>query len=301
MADHVTAEKLNFETIGRFLENRGYKIIELRQPWRHVVGEVLYENERLFLKLASTKGISERTKNEAAFLNNANTAWKRNFKSFRVPKIFDDGEYEGKYYFICEYVFGKPLADLKQNKSEITQKDLDKTAEVATEILNLSKDCLLPKDIEHFKDIWKERLWTVSKEWSREIKTDTKKLIQLIKDNINYLEIASSHGDFVPWSIYKTKEGQFYLVDSEAAQIAGPKFYDAAYFYHRVYTKLKRPDLAEIFLDKFKSINNFSEHEDKVFNLVLASRVIGGYFDAERDGITSLELNKELEGKTVPQ
>jgi len=295
MTDHVTVEKLNLEEVGRYFDNLGYKVKKLEQPWRHVMGEVLFENEKLFLKLASTPGIGERTANEAAWNKNANTVWKKYISTFKTPKMFDEGFCEGKYWFIDEFVFGKPLIELKQQKSDISEVDLITAAEIAKNILEITDLCMLAKDRGHLRATWKNRIMDISREWSINTKTDTSKLLRYIEEHRNDVEIGACHGDFTPWAIMKTKKNEYYLIDSEAAQMGGLKYYDVAYFYHRVYTKLKRPDLAKIFLEKFKEMINWTENDEVAFRPVLASRIMGGYFDGERDRVTSMELNKELE------
>jgi len=260
-----------------------------------VTGQVKFENEKLFLKLASTKEIGERTRNEKSFNESANSIWKKYIKTFQSPKVFDEGYFQDKYWFIGEFVFGKPLAEVKGKISDISEKDIIKTAEIAKNILEISDLSLLPKDREHLKEMWKVRIHEISSGWSNNCKIDTKALLQYIKDKSGYMETASSHGDLTPWHIMKTNNNVYYLIDSEAAQMGGLKFYDVAYFYHRVYTKLKRPYLAEQFLKIFKEAYKWTEKNDKEFAPVLASRIMGGYFDAERDGVTSVELNREME------
>ena len=139
----------------------------------------------------------------------------------------------------------------------------------------------------------------MSEEWSDSSGKDTKKLLRFIKERKDDVEIGAIHGDFTPWAIMKNKNKDYYLIDSEAAQMGGLKYYDVAYFYHRVYTKLKRPDLAEIFLNSFKEISKWTEQDEKAFAPVLASRIMGGYFDSRRDKITSVELNGEMEKKLL--
>ncbi len=297
MADHLTAEKINLEDVGRYFEGLGYKVKKLEQKWRHVTGEVLFENEKLFLKLASTKDVGERTKNEKQFNENANTVWKKYLKVFKIPKIFDEGMYDDRYWFVGEFVFGKPLAEVNQ-KSDIEEKDLLKAAEIAKNLIDLTDLCLFPKDKEHLRELWKNRIVNMSKEWAKNIKRDSKKLLQFIEENKVDVDLAMSQGDFTPWHVMKTKN-EYYLIDSEAAQVSGLKHYDAAYFYHRVYTKLRRPDLAEIFLKKYHEIVGWTEENTRQFALVLASRIVGGYFDAEKDGVTSIELNKQLENNLL--
>lgn len=299
MAMEVVTEKLNLEEVGRYFENKGYKVQKLEQAWRHVTGVVKYENEKLFLKLACTPGIGERTKNEAGWNVRANSTWKKYVNSFISPKIFDDGIYEGKFWYVGSYVFGKPLIEVTAKNTDIKENDLDQAAKIAVNIMEIGEECLLPKDIEHLKVMWRERIVAMAKQWSKVVKVDTKNLLKYIETNNDKMEISSSHGDFTPWHILKSKEGKYYLIDGEAAILGGLKFYDVAYFYHRVYSKLKRPDLANKFLEKFKNIYGWKESDSDVFGVVLASRIMGGYFDAERDRVTSMELNKEMERKLL--
>lgn len=298
MTKEVETKKLNLEDIGRYLEDKGYKVQKLEQPWRHVVGTVRYENEKLFLKLASTKEIGERTENEAYWDSRVNDNWKKFITTFGSPKVFDDGYYKDRYWFIASYVTGKPLAEVGKEVG-MTDDDLLQAAKMAKEIIDLTPKILLPKDERHMKEMWKVGIAEKAREWSKNCKTDTKKLLQFIEKHAEAADVAVSHGDFVPWHIIKSKNKKYFLVDAEAALIGGLKFYDVAYFYHRVYTKLQRPDLAKMFLDRFKEIYSWTENDQVTFEPVLASRIMGGYFDAERDGVTSMELNQEMERDLV--
>lgn len=299
MADIVTSEKMNLEDVGRYFGNKGYQVIKLEQTWRHVTGVLKFENEKLFLKLASTLDIGERTRNESVWNKNMNSVWKKVARDFRVPKVFDEGEYKGKYWFVAENVFGKPLVEIGKGKQEITEADLDRAAMIAKNILELTDSCLLLRDKENARELWVNKLPIISKKRADEVESKTKALIAYIeKEAVNIL-VGASHGDFVPWHILKTENKEHFLIDGEASQVVGLKFYDVAYFYHRIYSKLKRPDLAEYFLTKFKEIYKWNETEEKAFRPVLASRILGGYFDGERDGVTSMELNKDMERKLL--
>lgn len=295
MVTEIKTEKLDLENIGRFLETKGYKIKKLSQPWRHVVGEVLHENERLFFKLGSTKEISEKTRNEKHWNENINTVWKKNINNFKSPKIFDEGNYEDKYWFVCEFVFGKPLAEVGKPSKELNHKDFEKAADIASELVNIGEKTILPNDSAQILPSLIEKYYTKAKEWTKNTKSNTKELIQFIEENKKDIFVGSSHGDFTPWALMKTKNKQIYLIDGESSHLMGVKHYDAAYFYHRVYTKLKRPDLAKLFITRYFKLRNFDKVEEKSFDAILASRIVGGYFDAERDGVTSVELNRQME------
>jgi len=124
-------------------------------------------------------------------------------------------------------------------------------------------------------------------------------LYDFIEKRIEYGLKAPQHGDFVPWHIFITNENKLFLIDGEHSRIAGFKFYDIAYFYHRVYTKLKRPDIANKFLEEFNNIYQFSKADKECLGLILAQRVIGGYFDSSKCGEKNVCLHDELKRKIL--
>lgn len=296
----INTEYLNLEDVARHMESKGYKVQNLEQIWRHVTGLIKFENEKLFLKMASTKEIGVRTMNEKCFNENANTIWKKYLNFFKVPKIFDEGVYNGNYWFVSEYIFGKQMSGDSPKRREMTDKDLRQASLMAKNILDLTDYCLLPKDKEHLKHLWADRIQNISKLWSKEVKYNTNNLLRFIEERRNDIEVSMSHGDFTPWHIMNTKKDEYFLVDSEASQSGGLRHYDAAYFYHRVYTNLKQPEIAESFLEKYKDVLSWTEKDELAFAPVLASRIMGGFFEAEGDGIaTNFELNQELENKLL--
>ncbi len=153
MADHTSSEKFNLEEVGRYFENKGYKVQKLEQLWRHVTGQVRFENEKLFLKLASTKEIGDRTRNEKCFNENVNSVWKKQIKTFKAPEVFDEGYFQDKYWFVGEFVFGKPMAEISQQKISVSQRDLEAAAKIAKNIMDLSEVGLLSKDKEHLRNM----------------------------------------------------------------------------------------------------------------------------------------------------
>lgn len=299
MPDNPVSEKINLEELGRYLESLGYRVVKLSQEWRHVTGVVKFENEKLFLKMASTHTVGLRTRNEMSWNVLVNSTWRNKIKEFHCPKIFDHGAWKDKFWFVCDIVYGKQIKELGSKNTNISIKDLAAAAKIAKNIIDLTEVSLLPKDIEHLEELWAKRIVSVAKKWSKNVKTQPKMLLDYIQKNADKVQIGVSHGDFTPWHIFKCGVGKYAVIDNEAAQLGGPKFYDVAYFYHRVFTKLKRPDLAEKFLIEFQKIYLMNESDLECFKLVLASRVMGGYFDGERDGVTSIDLNKIIEDKIL--
>lgn len=108
-----------------------------------------------------------------------------------------------------------------------------------------------------------------------------------------------SHGDFVPWNMIREGD-RIVLIDGEHGSAKTPRYYDVAYLYHRLYTLVGRPDLADRYLravvsgfdsDELARFHDFFPH-------VLASRTIGGYFDAKNDG-TSFEYHDRLRDEVL--
>ena len=122
---------------------------------------------------------------------------------------------------------------------------------------------------------------------------------QFIEDRINSFQTAPAHGDFVPWHILIDSERKLYVIDGEHSGITRVKFYDLAHFYHRVYTKLKRVDIADEYIKQFIKIWKFNEKDRECARMVIAHRLIGGYFDAQTDKITSIELQDELKARLL--
>lgn len=298
MADHVTAENLNLRAVQKHFGFLGFEVVLIEQKWRHITGRLRKDGQDLFLKLASTTGIAARTKNEAAWNNTINR--KPAVLPVKVPRVMEEGVYEDLFWFVSEFVDGKELAKAtdRENVTNLEEK-MELVAETAVAILKLSGLNLLPKDVDDPLEPVQEKFLENIKGWMPKIETDVSDLYEFILKNIESLEIAPFHGDFVPWHFILTKSGELFLVDAEAARIKGIKLYDTAFFYHRTYTKLKRPDLANRFLKLFIERYQMSEKEKLGFRVVLAQRLIGGTMDAQSDGITSAPLQNELRAKLI--
>lgn len=280
----------------KLLLNEGYKLVSHRQPWRHLVGEVEKEGKTYFVKASADKEIRERTKNEFAWNERVRGM---NLGPLNVPEVYGSGESEGIFWFVGEFIRGVPMASVKSTDSTYLEKYLDKAVEGALAIAKI--ETLLPKDKHHLREYWQERIFSATDDWIK--RADGKGIMaqNLIKNRLGELEIASIHGDYTPWHMLVTSDERIFLIDSEAAQMGGLAHYDAAYFFHRVYTKFKRPDIALRFLRRYVELGKLTDKEKRVLEAMIAQRLIGGYFDAVNDEVTSLELNTKLEEKLVAQ
>ncbi len=293
-------EKLDIQYVENYFGKKGYVLSNLHQPWRHLVGKAVIDSKTYFLKLAAFPEVSPLTENEFSWNNFINS--EVNDFPVKVPKVYNSGKLDQLFWYIGEYVEGHELVKV-ENKDDVQLliTNLGKIALTAEKIIKM--DTIPDEFTKGNEDIneitLSQKILEKVKEWSTKTSTNTTNLIEYIESYINHVQIAPIHSDFVPWHFIITKNNSLYLIDGERARLKGIKFYDVAYFYHRVYTKLKRPDIADKFLDEFRQVYKFLDEDNYCFKLILAQRIVGGYMDAESDNITSLKLQKELEKRLL--
>jgi len=279
---------MEIDEIKEYLGELGYEVLNLEKIWRHYTGHLKKEDKDYFFKMASTIEISPKTKNEADWNKRVT-----NKLSVKVPQIFQEAELYGLYWFIAEFVPGDTLASAEHpDQTQKLEDNLEIIAKTALEIMNLKFE---GNNLEFDQLEFNQKL----DEWTLKSERDLSRLRQFLEDRIEFLQLFPSHGDYVPWSFRLKESGELYLVDSEHAKWNYLKFYDVAYFYHRVNTKLKNPEIANRFLEAFKNIYDFSENDKKCFELALAQRLIGGNMDAKFDNLTSIELQDDLQNKLL--
>lgn len=284
----------------QYFESLGYEVIKIEQIWRHITGILKKGESQYFLKLATSEEIGKKTENECRWNSYINSFSDDKKLSMAVPKVVDSGKWNNLFWFLAEYVEGKLIASPNENQTKLLEENLGLFARTAKEIILIDPEIsLLGDDGVDSPEEKKRKMIEKIENWAKESGKD---IAELVKETITGIEnviFAPVHGDFVPWHGIKSNNGNIYLVDGESAKMKGIKFYDVAYFYHRVYTKMKRSDLADRFLDEFRKIYSFSEEDKKCFKFILGQRIIGGYFDAKNDGITSMEKQDELKNRLL--
>ncbi len=290
----VTADVLDLNEISTFLNKEGYEVVNLKQPWRHVVGKVKKNGKEFFFKIASTEEIGKKTKNQIDWSEKTS----KTLKTMKVPEIKDKGEYKGLPWFTNEYIEGPLLADYVKDKGRGTKdlkESLEKVALTAKEIMELSSDVLSPKQNQEKVQLIKEKMIEKVDGWIELVdkKESVIELRKFMTEKLPEVQFAPSFGDFVPWHMIKRNE-EIYLIDSEHGKMEGIKFYDVAYFYHRVFTKLQTPEIADEFMQIFLKLYPMSDKDKETLRMILAQRLIGGYMDAQYDKTTSVELQDKM-------
>lgn len=294
-------KKHNLSSVAKYFAERGFHSVKLEQQWRHVTGVLEKGGKKFFLKLASTPAIAERTKNEAEWNKLINSLPAEQTLPITVPKVYEEGAYNEVFWFISSYIDGPPLVLPKQrDKTQLLEESLPVIAQTSVGILRIKTDKKLPNDLKRVKGGRpKERYLEHIQNWLTKVERDVSDVYRFIEDRIDSFQTAPSHGDYVPWHILIDSEYKLHLIDGEHSGVTRVKFSDLAYFYHRVYTKLKRPDIADEFIKQFKKIYKFSEKDTECACMVIAHRLIGGYFDAQTDNVTSIELQDKLKAKLL--
>lgn len=278
--DYRESEDLDLQKVNNFFSKK-YKIEKLWKAPRHILGILIDNNQKYFLKLSTSEGIGLITKNEHNW-NNYFNKYNSN-KNFSAPKNFESGIFEKKYYYlITSYFKGKLLCNINQDANSLIN-HINKIILLSETIQNLpGTDFTLP---EYEEKNYKKRFLNKMKDWFEDIPADIVKkykindLLKIVEEGIDKLDQKSRHGDFTPWHIINLGNNKLGLIDGEHALPDGVENYDVCYFIQRVFSVLESSDLAkEIYNELIKRGYNSEK-----LKIVLSSRALGGFLDCYLD------------------
>ncbi len=203
-----------------------------------------------------------------------------------TPKIIE----HGAYWYIAEWINGHP---------SVVPGD---PAQKAEQYLEQYVDCLVALDGIEVKDLEKlpptdkgsttyaelDRRW---KKWSEKPLAQGLMTInqleqarKIIHDYKQHVKPHFQHGDFTPWHILIDAKQNWWLIDGEHASVEKPRYYDLAYMYSRIYTRLHSFEHAAKLLRLFIEKSKISQEELwPAFLPLITSRAIGMFFDALND------------------
>lgn len=272
------ARKIPFDLVSDFLKKKGYKVIKIKRPWRHVTAILEKDNQKLFFKMATTIKTSKMTENEYNW--NERVGSQLNPKApFLVPRNIEKSFFQKKlFFFISTYFGNQTLADKYPPNVKQLERWIPKIAKAAYLISQI--DCQ-PKEEEKTKSVGECLITSVS-EWASQVSIDVQPLLTIIKDSKQKVKKCWAHGDFVPWHMYDLKNGKFGLVDAEHGG-CGLKHYDVAYFYVRVRQSLGEKELAKNFLMEFMNLlpKKYRLTFWRDLKPILAQRLMGDFWGAE--------------------
>lgn len=277
--DYRLGKLLDLDQVRAFFEKR-YKVAKIGSGGRHILGILEKNDKNLFLKLATTEGISAVTRNEYEWNEQFNNLVSRQISNFWVPKNEDCGLYNDKLFYLITDKFDGELLAEKPEGSEISPTFLNNIPSVIKfseliqklDLVNLSSQ----KGLDHRRVFFEK-----TKAWYDEIPRDIRekykvsKLLKIVKDGVSKLQKRPRHGDFTPWHLIRLKGGQLGLIDGEHAMGSGVEYYDIGYFIQRVFSVLENQDLAK----KILSLLLKSGYKIEKLRSILAARSIGGFLD----------------------
>lgn len=302
------AEELDKNKITEFFSEKGFKVKQIEQIYRHVHGKLIKDVRVFFFKLASTRDISERNYNEMIWNQDINRILdKEPCDKFCIPKVISCGYFDDdKFYYLSEF-FNGPFLATKKPPDKLNLKDwIDKIVEVSLYFLNVKDKLQLPRDEVELKGNLDFSQFFYNQDYKlwRDVKEFNLKPILLEEKYLKFTyEPCINHGDFVPWHMIKCK-GKFVLIDGEQGSCKLPKYFDIAYFYHRVYTGAEAPELAKSYISKLRQNLSCDEKDkfDRAFRPLIANRIIGGFWHAKNEKqnmFYHLNLRKEFINKEL--
>jgi len=291
------SETANKSEIKNYFSKKGFNVLDIKQLWRHIHGKLEKNNKIFFFKMSSTTDIGERTQNEVSWNEQIYKLIKKsNIDYFNVPKVYDYGHYQGKFYYLSSYHAGQFLSQKNPFNIKNLNKWIDKIIKTNLFFLSLKNiNFYRDKNSKNFTEEWDGYFKKVNG-WYEEVKENQLQgIINEVKKLENTYTAGISHGDFVPWHMIQDNE-KFILIDGEHASGQSPRYYDICYFYHRVYTSADSPKCAKYYLNKIRQGLSIPEKNrfDVSIKPILASRMIGGFWDAKTSGLKNLTYHNQL-------
>lgn len=278
--DYRLGQNVDLKKFQKHLLDKGYTVEKLWKEKRHAVGELKKEDRKLFVKLATSEGMSIFSKNEFEWNKQFNERLPRSKSNFWVPENLSSGYFENLFYFVTDFGQGQKISNHQPNTSNFLDETLIKVIEFSEVIQSLKFSGLDPNE---FSKGLNHQEWFVEKtnQWFEGIPRDVvnkygiNELIKTVRNGANQLEAKPRHGDFTPWHIFKLKTEKLYLFDAEHALSSGVQYYDISYFIQRVFSVLENRSLAEEILEKLRQ----RKYDFGKLRTVLATRAIGGFLD----------------------
>lgn len=278
--DYRLGQNVDLGEFQKHLENKGYVVEKLWNEKRHSVGKISKDKNKLFVKLATSEGMSRLTENEFGWNKQFNGQNTREKSNFWVPLNFDSGYFENLFYIITDFGQGEKISGHEQNSQNFLVETLSQVIDFSELVQSLKLKNLNPN--EYFISMnHQQRFLEKTKQWFEAIPEEVRskyqidQLLEVVEKGTPSLMSKPRHGDFTPWHILRKSEDKLYLLDAEHALSEGVEYYDIAYYIQRVFSVLSNKNFSLEILEVLRKRN----YDFKKIKTVMAARAIGGFLD----------------------
>ena len=268
------------------MRDRGVELHSLAHTPRHLTGRALWRGEEWFLKIASSAETGRALRNEVAW--NRCLAGRR-IPGIEIPQVALAGRVGELPFFLSTWYDVAPVFDLRTGRDpRVLRRSLPVIA-CGLAALSRTRCNPLTWDRPYRRVVSPARRFFRRSRWYR-AQVDLPELdsmVELASEVTNHYQPGLSHGDVTPWHMYPRGD-RVGLVDAEMSATLLPRFYDVAFFYQRVFTCAKYPDLARLFVAEFVRYLTPPERRqfERSFRALCAERVLGSYWDESQGGRT---------------
>jgi hypothetical protein len=276
--DYRVGTSLDLIDIGKFFEKE-YTVESLHNEGRHVLGELVKDDKRLFLKIATTPGIGAMLENERRWNDEFHRTVIQESSAFHVPKNVAHGLYQGKFpYLITEALEGRLIVE-KPDPAVMTpvlEENLESIIRFSEFIQTLPVDDYAGASDYRERFLMKVHAWFDAVPADVRSKYRLEELLHIVEAGAAGLVKKPRHGDFAPWHLMTLSDNTLGLLDGEHFMPDGVGYYDIGYCIQRIYAVLQQPKIAEKLYAKIIDWG----YDEALLSVILAARGIGGYLDA---------------------
>jgi hypothetical protein len=298
--DHRNAQSVTGQELQQYFIGLGYEIIHTDQPWRHATLRLRKDSVEYFAKVASTPAIGVRTTNEIAW-NTGTREYLTQHPSINleIAPIIVHGMWGDLPYYITYFYPGRVL--FEDANPTIQEQDIARAVQATLDLEQIPA-FPLPNDPEPVDptELAKQYLDKVQG-WLNQADTfEVIPVLHHLKQKAG--EILMQH--YIPTLQHgcldlghlRIAGEKTLVIDGEAASSKACRFYDAAYLYHRLYTKSPFSNLAEMYRNAlYQSLTPKDQELFAVlFPAILTLRAVGGFYDYFLKDGTVRETHEKL-------
>ena len=147
LLDYRVGRSVNLRAFSDHLKQKDYHVEKLWNEKRHAVGILKKNEQKLFVKLATSEGISRMTQNEFEWNKQFNLLNPRESSNFWVPINFDSGFFENLFYLVTDYGEGEKISSHEPGSEKYLEQTLDEVIGFAELIQTLNIQNLNPNEL----------------------------------------------------------------------------------------------------------------------------------------------------------